>query len=542
MPLTVDEAKAVVIDFCRAYPVAATVPYFIRNTQQEAFDNDKLTPEKVGTLFGAYLPGRRGTDIPGRESGPLVALSASAHDSPEALWSTLRHELLGHFGLNTLSPREKRAVLGAIASARDRPDVAPIWQEVERNYPDIADPLRKAEEVYCRVCEQIEPHRRHDTIAGANALQRVALEPDAPLTVTDIGAIASHVADGLRDRTRRLQIIPETDRDQFRQDAPPSTATAQSRDPIQPVQPSDRPTRRGVGSRELSAQGAARHTSTRSTPVSLGELDAIRALSSPRQPTAAAKALAPIERLHDINRGFDCALASVSTEIRQLSADTPHIARPEQRHRADLKRTAATAALIRAAARDEDLVAPPNRDATRAAIDHALRLGVQLRHFAEASALLNSAEGNRTTQTRADAEFAALRSASLLGDVVPAGFGTIQTRDFARYRALARGMNLAREMISPGERAVIDKDPVAAFEQLTEQRARAAPAALDRNDVLRVAALGAAVRQDRQHDLTQRQYFEARVQVLAKSLQIDQQRTPGTAQQLTTDRSLDIER
>ncbi|WP_157769256.1 hypothetical protein, partial [Pseudomonas syringae group genomosp. 3] len=59
MTLTIDHAKKLVIEFCATYPVASTISYKIRETQEELY-GPQATREAAGTILGSFHPrGRR---------------------------------------------------------------------------------------------------------------------------------------------------------------------------------------------------------------------------------------------------------------------------------------------------------------------------------------------------------------------------------------------------------------------------------------------------------------------------------------------------
>jgi len=70
---------------------------------------------------------------------------------------TLRHEIIGHFGLNTFTPGEKRALLTALVKAKDQPGISRLWSSTEKHYASQPESFR-AEEVFCFAYETIEPH------------------------------------------------------------------------------------------------------------------------------------------------------------------------------------------------------------------------------------------------------------------------------------------------------------------------------------------------------------------------------------------------
>ena len=157
MSLTVDDVKADVIAFCRRILAAASLAYKIRDTQQELF-GDQATVERYGILAAAYFPRSRRVDI-----------AASALRDHEEVARTLRHEVLGHYALNTFQPAHKRAILDAIAATRGNPAFAQTWSDVDTNYPGRSE-IGKAEEVYCAFAEYASAGRASSN--GQTALDR----------------------------------------------------------------------------------------------------------------------------------------------------------------------------------------------------------------------------------------------------------------------------------------------------------------------------------------------------------------------------------
>jgi len=224
MSLDVEQAKEVITDFCQTYPVAAGLGYRVRATQEELF-NDQATVEKAGRIFGAYFP-RRG----------LVAVASAAHRDTGALERTLRHEILGHFGLNTFNPLEKRAVLTAIIEGRDQPGMKGAWAQVERTYPNLA-PLEQAEELFAAVCETIDPDMRVNDVRAQLVFMETVLAKARPMTATDLGTVAGWVATGMKDRTRVQRTFPASDLEQFKQDTPPEADDTRRRSAVMDKKP-----------------------------------------------------------------------------------------------------------------------------------------------------------------------------------------------------------------------------------------------------------------------------------------------------------------
>lgn len=205
MTLSVDEAQSIIIDFCRTYPVAAQVSYKLRETQEELY-GPQATREAVGGILGSFRPSRRQADFP----------TSNFRDADE-FKETLRHEILGHFGINTFNPAEKRSVLDGIIAAQNEPGMSDLWNAVAQAYPEASDSL-KAEEVFAFACEGIEPQTRAESIQGAKSFRETCIERSRPMQVTDLINITTMVAEGMRDRSRSQQNFPDSDHAQFKRE------------------------------------------------------------------------------------------------------------------------------------------------------------------------------------------------------------------------------------------------------------------------------------------------------------------------------------
>lgn len=204
--LSVKEAQRLAEEFLAEYNGNIAVEVFIRSTQEE-FYGPEATAEKIGTIEGAYHGGRA-----------TISIAASNIRDKAALQRTMRHELLGHYGLNTFKPSEKRAILDSILETRQEPSLKTIWERVDRDYADRPE-LHKAEEVFAFVAEQERGPlgRAWDKVLSAfqKALRRAGLS-DSPLTQTELRHEAHLVAEGIRNGSRQQQNFPKTDFDQFR--------------------------------------------------------------------------------------------------------------------------------------------------------------------------------------------------------------------------------------------------------------------------------------------------------------------------------------
>lgn len=211
-PLTFERTCDLLEKFCETYPVAYAIEFRIGATQEELY-GPQATRERVGTIFGGYVPATRGD----QERRPLYRgrcdLAYSVLGGTENLRKTLRHEIIGHFGLNTLSADNKRGVLESIALSQDQDGIAQKWAQARRDYGDQPD-LLIAEEVFCLYAETLD-NLLPSIVQPPPALERIQSSGAQALDAQDITTIAAHIATGLHERTRDQVIFPVDRRAQF---------------------------------------------------------------------------------------------------------------------------------------------------------------------------------------------------------------------------------------------------------------------------------------------------------------------------------------
>lgn len=93
MAVTDPEAHTLVVEFCRSYPVAAQLTYYLRDTVEELYGDGA---EGLDGVLGGYLTG------PGLHPGRCDIPCGAVRDADDFMVS-LRHEVIGHFGLNTFT-------------------------------------------------------------------------------------------------------------------------------------------------------------------------------------------------------------------------------------------------------------------------------------------------------------------------------------------------------------------------------------------------------------------------------------------------------
>jgi hypothetical protein len=176
------------------------------NAQQALGPNAKIPK---GTK-GAYWPKSR-----------IVGVFADAADSVQDITTTLRHEIFGHFGLNTLTRSGKRDLLTRIAQSQNVGALREAFAEVARDQPDlVGDDMKMAEEVFARAAERVDDplwRRAWDRISSllAAALRKAKLVT-APMTAPELRIEAREIAAGIRKGSRQQQNFPASDDAQFR--------------------------------------------------------------------------------------------------------------------------------------------------------------------------------------------------------------------------------------------------------------------------------------------------------------------------------------
>lgn len=205
MPVSLDDARQLTVQFCRQYPGALRLAFLFRRTTADLYGD--LAAGVPASMQGGYLSGH--LQHGGRACLGRVDIPVDNIRHADEFVLTLRHEVLGHFGINTFVPREKAALLQAILAGRGEPSLAPIWQHVDQIYADQAE-LVRAEEVFAWLCEGVQPRPAADEVAqrGAAAFNEVCVSGARRMRAQDLLDIASMVAQGLHDKTREQRNFP----------------------------------------------------------------------------------------------------------------------------------------------------------------------------------------------------------------------------------------------------------------------------------------------------------------------------------------------
>lgn len=180
------------------------------DSTQEAIANRTVT-------YGSY-----------EQSKHQITLYQAALSSNEQIIATIRHELIGHYGIDTFTPVEKRTLLDRIIASRDEPSLREQWGSVERDYPKPTNErvdvhkYRQAEEVYALVAEfdpkviaRLDPKL---VITRTTDNEPTILDKRTVLTGQELRTITEAVDNGIIAGFRQTQTIRETDYSTFSKD------------------------------------------------------------------------------------------------------------------------------------------------------------------------------------------------------------------------------------------------------------------------------------------------------------------------------------
>lgn len=200
MSLSREQAQAETRRFTLDYPGALHLAFYFRSSVADLYGARAAGVSPA--IKGGYLCAP--TEVGGKHYNGRVDVPLDNMIDDVDLLDSLRHEVLGHYGINTLASEVKRALLDAIIASADEPSLRPLWREIDEWYAAESLDVR-SEEVFARRCETLPPPADVARVAvdlGRSALQDCCVSRRRPLTLRDLGAIACMVADGLRDRDR----------------------------------------------------------------------------------------------------------------------------------------------------------------------------------------------------------------------------------------------------------------------------------------------------------------------------------------------------
>jgi len=205
--VTLKEAQNIVNEFQQEYNGNVPLDFRVVEKQEQLYGPEN-TVEKAGLIKGSYHP----------RSGVLGITSSNMQNRADGQ-ATLRHEILGHFGLNTFNPEDKRAILQKIINSKKHSSLKAVWAKVDENYSDL-DGMGKAEEVFAILAEK--PPTDTSLWAGLVVLVRKALRAigigKGSISKAEIESYIQDIAKSLKSGEAKQQTFPESDQEQFRRE------------------------------------------------------------------------------------------------------------------------------------------------------------------------------------------------------------------------------------------------------------------------------------------------------------------------------------
>jgi hypothetical protein len=202
--LPVENVQRIANDFLKQYN--GHIPLKVRVERRMEDIYGPASAKELGNAKGAYHP-----------EGGFLTLAADRVSSRSDAINTLRHEVLGHYGLNTLAPSDKRAVLDAVVAARAEPTLRSTWDRIDRAYADKPE-LVRAEEVFADLAGQDRGKlgEAWDRILSVvqQALRKIGLIR-SPVTRAELHDLARRIGDGIRNGDQPQRTFPANDRAQF---------------------------------------------------------------------------------------------------------------------------------------------------------------------------------------------------------------------------------------------------------------------------------------------------------------------------------------
>lgn len=205
--ISVADARRAADEFVADYEGNIPLDVMVVSRQEDAYGPENAR-EHVGPIKGAYHPA----------SGRLVLVASNLRDARDGR-KTLRHEVVGHYGLNTFRPEVKRAILDRILETEDVPSLRAAWRHVNENYPaDSTSADIRAEEVFAFAAEQERGRLGaawDRVLAQLNRALRQAGLTRHPLSRAELHELADTISREIREGRRQQQTFPASDDAQF---------------------------------------------------------------------------------------------------------------------------------------------------------------------------------------------------------------------------------------------------------------------------------------------------------------------------------------
>jgi N12 class adenine-specific DNA methylase len=216
--ITESQADALIAQFISDFDGIDGVTFEHYETLADAVGEREA--KKLGRVKGYYLP---------REN-KIIIIRDSLGDVQDTI-TTLRHETLGHFGLNLLTPADKLAFLASISRDKNTNALRPFFDDVVRDYPEMGqDEFMQAEEVFAKVAEEqptaLTEWLDRQLLKLSRLLRNVGFLK-GHVTKAEMRKMVKSLAEGIR-RGDTQQTYPKNNQSQFSRSAPANTPAPKS--------------------------------------------------------------------------------------------------------------------------------------------------------------------------------------------------------------------------------------------------------------------------------------------------------------------------
>lgn len=229
--VAVAEAERVAKEWLAGYNGNVQLELRVGDTQELLY-GPGATVEKHGVIKGAYQPVTRGVFADsvvarGNNAGSIprgkIGVVASNHADGADVVRTMRHEVLGHYGLNTFLAADKQAILTAIGNSKSFPGLRNVWADVAVRYAD-KDANTQAEEVFAYLAEQPDaaPSLWDRVVAMVARALRAAGIYDGT-SRPELDAMIRQIGGAIRDGQAVQRNFPQTTDTSFRRAVPSAT-------------------------------------------------------------------------------------------------------------------------------------------------------------------------------------------------------------------------------------------------------------------------------------------------------------------------------
>ncbi|WP_299262869.1 LPD38 domain-containing protein [uncultured Psychrosphaera sp.] len=194
MPLNI--VQNIANDFIASYNGNLKLDVQVKNTQQELYGSE-VTVEKYGRIKGVY-----------DSNLEVLTLAADNISSVEDIRATLRHEILGHYALDTFKESDKQSLFSQIIASQKDPSLKDVWNKIKSDKFYSTQPINvQAEEVFAFTIEngRNKVEKLFDYIQAwlSSALRKVGLAK-GQISASEIRNLADRIAKQIKAGKRNV--------------------------------------------------------------------------------------------------------------------------------------------------------------------------------------------------------------------------------------------------------------------------------------------------------------------------------------------------